>query len=73
MSDTSTSSIPLTDPVTDTDLAEVRGLIENALRHFAATAAAEPVAGVHPLDLADNVRGWTHSTRLRDYLEGIRK
>lgn len=72
MPDTSTTTTAMI-PVTDADLAEVRGLVENALRHYAATASSDLVAGVHPLDLADNVRGWTHSTRLRDYLEGIRK
>jgi len=73
MSDTSTSAPPIV--ATDQDLQDVRDLLREALLHYHHTAGngAEPVAGIGAIDLADNVRGWTHTTRLRDFVETTRK
>lgn len=60
---------------------DARDLVERALSAFAKTLAAE-VGGqvdVTPylrdmnlaLHMADNVKGWTHTTRLREFLEAV--
>lgn len=66
---------PTQSPVTDKDLAQVRHLIESALIYFADNAHPTElaVAGVTASELAENVQGWTHTTRLRDFVEGLRK
>jgi hypothetical protein len=57
-------------PATEQDLIDVRILVEDALRVYAETDAGRGrvVAGVHANNLADNVRGWTHTSRLRDFV-----
>lgn len=71
----STSTSTEHDPVTEQDLKEVRGLIELALQFFNdhASPSALMAAGVTAEDLAEDVRKWTHTTRLRDFVEGVRK
>lgn len=70
-----TSTIQESTQVTDEDLNDVRVLLEDALRSYAENApdGLEPVAGVTAEELANNVRGWTHTTRLRDFVAGVRR
>lgn len=54
-------------PVTDDEIAAARRVIEDAMRRY----ADDPANVRHyrlAVALAENVRGWTHTTRLRDFL-----
>lgn len=76
MNSTSTTTTPLAVSVDD-----ARDLVEKALNAYAKTLAAEcgGLVDVTPhlrsmnlaLHMADNVRGWTHTTRLREFLEAV--
>lgn len=54
---------------TDPDIIDVRGLVADALNHYADTRDTGPLpCGVTARDLARNVSGWTHATRVRDFI-----
>lgn len=64
MHDTSTT-------IETTDADTARGVVAAALTAFAADRTTSVADATLALAMSENVRGWTHTTRLRDFLEGV--
>lgn len=68
---TSTTTTPARRPsdITEAELLGVRTFIASAIKAHAKTLDDDHlVEGVRPSVLAADVRGWTHTTRLRDFI-----
>ncbi|MCB9377115.1 MAG: hypothetical protein H6515_14770 [Microthrixaceae bacterium] len=60
-------------PAIDTSVSadEAREIVQDALEHYVRTANVDDIAEQVARAFAHNVKGWTHTTRLRDFLEAV--
>ncbi len=64
--------MPNTDTITPAvDVDAARQLVADALQAVARDQHEDPHTVALATAMSENVRGWTHTTRLRDFLEGV--
>jgi hypothetical protein len=57
----------------DTTVDDARAVLADALVAFADRDGTHPDEAALASAMADNVRGWTHTTRLREFLEAVQR
>lgn len=70
---TATKRAPRVTPVTHAELARVRAMISDALLKLATSPDIPAADSMLAEAMADNVLGWTHTTRLRDFLDKVER
>lgn len=56
---------------TQHSVSDVRQILDRALTHYLTTGACDPADQFIVLAMAENPRRWTHTTRLREFIEGV--
>lgn len=70
---TPTVTTPITGSVSTEQIDDARRVVAEALTQYAAAAGTSPADGDLAQAMARNVRGWTHTTRLRHFLTGVNR